>query len=716
LGAAAFVYFALATTPSHAWLDAGEVAAQSAALGLLHPPGTAGFVTLAHLATAIPLGPLGFRIALVSALFGAACVALTSAIWTRRGAGLASCALGAAWLCVGLSFARQARVADASTFAAFLLVCTVWGFDPALDAKHRFRARSLGVLAATFGAWAFADFRLLLGLPLFVAWVVALRREAAWARVAPLWVVVGSLPALALAGSMPALPGMLDLPAPRAFTPWWEYVVGPSATGLRGVGLELWLHQVGLGLERLAEDLGPFGPLVAVVAFIDRLGLGLGSASRIASDTPARGAKATLEDRTFVLGIALVFLLELSFAAWVGPARGPPRHTAMLAAWSCIVVVGVAAAAHVPRAGWLQAAFVPLAFGATVLPAALHSFDDAAATRSWGPHAWASRVFDSASTGALVITSGRELSAGWQALRVLEGARPDLHVVEAGVIERAGVESALRGPSRLEGEAVADVRIGAAWRAAEAACGGGDALRAFVRHWDAPAYVESPGVDTMLALEADLATPPPLGRVFMPHAPRESGPLRPDELRALLESSFETSLWRLETSEDRRRLAAAVGARVRAWLRESPESPEVLRTAADVYRDLLARTRLELPSVLVSLGALVAREGRFDEAIRLTRRALELEAGRRVALSNLALYLGRSPEGWDEARAFAQRAVDLHPEDLGVWRRLEAVCELQGDADCAARATRGVLRVAAPRPDVARQRCLERAASARNLP
>ena len=716
IGAAAFVYFALATSPSFGWFDAGEIAAEGAALGLLHPPGAAGFLPLAHLATALPLGPLGFRIALVSAVFGAACVSLTTAIWSRRGASLGLCIVGAAWLCLGSSFARQARVAEVYTFGAFLVAATAWGFDPAVPESRRLHYRGLGTLAAVTGAWAFGDLRLALGLPIAVGWAWALHRRQAWARLAPTWVVMASLPALALAFAEPSLPGLNEVGRPDAAGRWWAWIdatvrrgaePGAGFSALHGVpgldggaasaGFRAWLHHAARSLEALAEDLGPLGPLLAFVAVVERV-RPLGGIAK--ADAIGRA------DRRLVSGVALIFLLELAYAVVVHPSGTEGRETGMIAAWCCVLVVGTSAAARLPGRGRMQFAVLPLVASLCVLPAALMSVGDARVTRSWGPHAWTARVFDAVEPGALVLVHGGELAAGWRALHGLEGVRPDISVVASKAVVRAGLQPGASGVDGV-GEPSTDPRLSAAWRAAESACGGREGLRAFVQHWEGPVYVESPGLDAARIFEADLRTPPPLGRLVEATRARPPEPLGPDELRVVLEHALDRGLETMPTVQDRRRLAAAVSARVRAWLRVAPETPETLATAQDVYRDLLARTRLELPSTLVSLGALEARAGRHDEAIRITRRALELEPGRRLALLNLALYLGRSEAGREEARQLLERAAELHPDDAATWRRLAELCETSGDTACTTRASQQALRAGEFRRDDARQRCLE---------
>jgi len=48
------------------WIDSGELAAAGATLGIAHPPGHPLFALLTYIASLVPIGPIGFRIALLS--------------------------------------------------------------------------------------------------------------------------------------------------------------------------------------------------------------------------------------------------------------------------------------------------------------------------------------------------------------------------------------------------------------------------------------------------------------------------------------------------------------------------------------------------------------------------------------------------------------------------------------------------------------------------
>lgn len=66
--------------------DSPELTGAAIALGVAHPPGYPVWTMLGHLFTLMPLGPLPFRVALLSAIAGAACTGVVFAI-ARRASG-----------------------------------------------------------------------------------------------------------------------------------------------------------------------------------------------------------------------------------------------------------------------------------------------------------------------------------------------------------------------------------------------------------------------------------------------------------------------------------------------------------------------------------------------------------------------------------------------------------------------------------------------------
>ena len=72
--------FAIGAAGGATWMDSGELAAASWQLGVAHPPGHPAFAILGKLAALIPIGEIGFRIALLSSIAMGAAVASVVAL------------------------------------------------------------------------------------------------------------------------------------------------------------------------------------------------------------------------------------------------------------------------------------------------------------------------------------------------------------------------------------------------------------------------------------------------------------------------------------------------------------------------------------------------------------------------------------------------------------------------------------------------------------
>jgi hypothetical protein len=75
--------YAATATPGAFWLDSSELAGAAITLGVPHAPGHPLYVILGHAAALVPLGSVGFRLAMLSALCAALAVALTHALVTE---------------------------------------------------------------------------------------------------------------------------------------------------------------------------------------------------------------------------------------------------------------------------------------------------------------------------------------------------------------------------------------------------------------------------------------------------------------------------------------------------------------------------------------------------------------------------------------------------------------------------------------------------------
>ncbi len=646
-GSLAFVYLAIGASPAHFWLDSGELAAAGWDLGVAHPPGIPGLTLLLRLSTLLPLGTLGFRMALVSAALGAVAIGLAVALLERREVPT-PVSLGAAlWILAGLTFVRQARVVEVYALATCLLMATLWGFDPIVAGARRTSRRLVGLVAAVWAAWCFGDLRLVLVPLCVVVWIVELRADRAWTRWAP--VVVASSSLVVLAIPLASVSGPVhDWGDPQTVERMWDHVMARSITEAYADEIlprsgALWIVHARETIARLAEDLGAPGVAATALAFVRMWWTG---------------------PRRLAIAVGWIWAVELLYAIAINPMGGIDRQTGMVFGPLAAVLVAWQLSAALGRAPWVRFGVWPLAATVLVLPAALASVPDLAVTRSWGPATWTRGTLASLPPGTTLLTQSDDLSAGVAAATTLEGARPDLVTAPAQHLRKAPAESAL-----------ADPHAGPQRRAAATAEGEAAAVDAMLRAARGPVALEYPALEVFSAVpwwSPNLQIPV---RLSIPSATASDVPAQVDAWLA-----------RLPTLEDRKRLAVALASDARGRMRAEGD---VARSIA-ILQLSLSRVDPDHASALVALAALLYGVGEREQGVALTRRALELDPARSVALTNLAMYLSADPATREEALQLAERAVALRPWRRDVWDRLAQVRTAAGDAagaaDAAARA------------------------------
>lgn len=649
--ALAFAWLSIGASPAHFWLDSGELSAAGHELGVVHPPGTPGLVLLLRMSAWLPLGTIGFRMALVDCALGAAAVVLVGVVLARHGASRPLRWGAAAWVLAGLTFGRQCRVVEVYALATALMMVALWGFDPAIERARRTGPRLLGTFAAVWAAWSFGDLRLALAPPVIIAWCIDLRRGRAWARWAPLCVVTASAMLVALPLASVTGPWM-DWGDPQTAGRLWSHLQAESiregfADEILPASAAMWRLNAGEAIARLSEDLGAPGLVLATAALVLQ-----------AWTRPWRGspdARTRRVDRAIALGLSWIVAVEAFYIVGINPMGGVDRQTGIVLAPIAALLVGRVLATWLsgrPRLGW---AILPLTGAVTIGPALLVSAGDVAVTRSWGPPAWTRGALAQLPPGSLLLTQSDDLSAGLAYASVVEGARPDLVFAPAQHLHKPAPE--------------VEPRRRAPWDAAAAATTEHERIEAAIAAHVGVVALEHPtqGVMARVRFWSDRgAVPLAIGA--------SSGeptaiPFRPDPV-----DSIAHWLPRLPTDLDRRRLAIALAQQARGRIKVEGDAVGAMRILELVVQ------QVEYPSALVALAALRDRFGDAPAAIALTRRALELEPGRSVALTNLALYLARDPSTRAEALALAERAAALRPWRSDVWERLADVRMANGDA------------------------------------
>jgi hypothetical protein len=626
----AFAWTCVGASPSHAWLDSGQLAAAGHELGVMHPPGMPGLAAVLRLATLVPFGTLGFRMTLVSCACAAVVVALVVALLERRQTPVLATAGAVVWLLVGLTFVRQARVVEiyAPATAAFVLV--LWAFDPAVPAEDRLRLRLAGTFVATWAIWSFAELRILLAPLLLAIWLAALWRRRAYARWAPLVVVWASACVLALPLASARDP-FTDWGDPSTLARLVDHVLARSirdaySDEMLPASLGMWWHGLRGALGRLSEDLGPSGPVLVAIALVWVWMRPQGNDREVAPVLT-----------WFVVG-------SLVYAVGINPMGGVDRQTGMLLAPLAALLVARVASRTLHPWPRLRTALLPVLWTILVVPAALGSVGDVAVTRSWAPASWTRGALAQLPAGALLLTQSDDLSAGVTAARVLEGARPDVVTAPAQHLHRPWVVR----------------RFGDAAAAIDAAGSERDRIVVAIASHRGAVAIEHPGV----GLFAAVPMWPEHGRIPLAVAgpgARELAARRP------LDEEVVRWLIRLPTAEDRHRLAVTLADLARGRVRATGDvfgAVEILQLSLDHVDPLHA-------SAMVTLGSLLDRLGATPDAIAWTRRALELDSDRHTALLNLSLYLSRDPATVPEALALAERAVALRPWKEDAHQRVE---------------------------------------------
>jgi hypothetical protein len=155
-------------------VDSAELTTGAYLLGITHPPGAPAYLLLAHLFTRLPVGDVGFRVNLLSAVAGALSIGFLFAI-VRRCAGGVVLAVLASWL-VAFSYYIWVTAVAAEIYAvqgAFLtgaiVLALVWG--------ERRSGSLLYGLALMLGFAIGIHLTMVLALPGFIALLAAPERR-----------------------------------------------------------------------------------------------------------------------------------------------------------------------------------------------------------------------------------------------------------------------------------------------------------------------------------------------------------------------------------------------------------------------------------------------------------------------------------------------------------------------------------------------------------
>ncbi len=455
LGVLSFVAYAWTASPDIFWRDSGELTACAVSLGVCHPTGFPLSRALAKLVSLVPLGSLGFRVALASALAGALLVGLvyrlTEEILVPLAVAPALQRLGAfgaaaALAVTGLAW-RDATVAEvyASTAAMLALgLLLLWRMLRTPDPRH-------GLAGALFCGLAsvglHATLRWELVLPWAVLWLwYLLRTRARWPKAAPILFVLGLAPALGLVVRSTA-GAAADWGHPRTLAALWDHLTAlriRRAFAARMLTTNLaWLRHDILAMVSVAWDqvLGVW-PVLSLV--------GLWAVLR-----PRVPQRRTV--RTFGLILLWVALTDFVYSFWVNPMgiRDLQNGLHFLVATAVLGGYGL-----VRAAGFLAQSLHALAVTTaavlalvTVVPPAVSNWGANTSATDWGPSAWSHAALSQAPPGAVLFVESDDLAAGLTYLQVAKEARPDVlvvvrqHVWDLESLRRAAQRAAIDLPA-----------------------------------------------------------------------------------------------------------------------------------------------------------------------------------------------------------------------------------------------------------------------------
>lgn len=446
---AAFCVYALTASAAVGWLDSPEFVASAADLGIAHAPGHPLPALLGRLAGLMPIGDLALRVSLMSGLLAAtAAWALYAGArevlcraWPDIAPRTTAVIAAAAALAFALSYAMWSQAVRAEVYALQALLSA--GTLAAVIAYDRARAPRWLLTAGLLGGLSLANHHLIAVTVLVPAAAFVLLRprgERASARTMSLTAVAGIV----------GLAALIYLPVRASRHPEVNWGAPDTAERFAWT-VSAKAFQKSVGGERptgAGEDSARIG-----VALVMNAGVPIAALALIGLYAGVRRRQR----RGVWLLLGGVIALGAGARALVGFELGTPDHHAYLvpalAALALLAVAGAGAigavlAQSAPRVRrWAApAAAAGVALAVPLQVVAHHG--DANLRDAYASDAIARWELDSAPPRALLLIDYFETSYRVAALRAIEGARPDVAVLDLAFLTYPGFdrEARLRYP------------------------------------------------------------------------------------------------------------------------------------------------------------------------------------------------------------------------------------------------------------------------------
>ncbi len=573
----------LLAAPGVTWLDAGELGAAAAELGVAHPPGFPLYA-MVHKAVMllVPLGDLGFRGNLASGLMAALAAAAIYGAGRGFGAGRAAAMAGAGLFVASPWLMLHGTTIEVYTGAAAMTAGGLWAVAALARQRGRGQVDTRPALALAFGVGLAAGHHAELRLFVLLLLVPALARVRRRRRAALL--------ALTLA----VLGGLVVLYLPlRAATDPWRNWGDPSTIGA------LWDHLSGARIRAAFAD--RFGRLEAgSLALYARqllggapLAVGLGFIGFVAAAA-----------RPAVWLLPLVWLVDALYATALNPMGLVDGQNGLVGLVALAIGAGLGLQWLFDRpTDGLRPAVARLAAAAAVLAAGLWAAPRLEIYRAdRGLLATTDRIGDRLPPEALTLVASDNLAAGLAWAQVVEGARPDLAVI---VRQHVGYASSVEPVARRLPAALAGWSPGVGLDALERL--GGD----WPVGWESASDLDRSARPPDLGPAWPLLVRPAPSALEAVEVPIATDTLGPQGRRAA--ANWASDRGRFELQQRRVPLAGAA-----------------FEQALDLEPENGARWN--------NLATALAAAGRHADAMQAATRAVELNPGDRTARANLARY------------------------------------------------------------------------------